>query len=214
MLAQLRRDSHRRKGRGPLGGLARRFLLASLAPVALGAFVARGGGAPPWAPGPTIAIRVPDPAHPSNDRRDSDCDGLSDAEEFAVAPAGTGTDPADWDSDDDGLADGVELGRVASLDLACSTTWVDLDPTTRSDPGSYDSDDDGLADGLEDRNRNGRVDDGESDPRAVDTDGDGLPDGVEDRNRNGRLDPGETSPIRADTDRDGHRDGAERVRGT
>ena len=68
----------------------------------------------------------------------------------------------------------------------------------RTDPTKADTDGDGILDGFEDRNRNGRVDPGESDPANMDTDGDGIPDGVEDANKDGnpegRPDPGESDP--------------------
>ena len=47
------------------------------------------------------------------------------------------------------------------------------------------------------------------DPALIDSDGDGTPDGGEDRNRNGRIDPGETDPNSEDTDGDGIADGDE-----
>src|SRR5688572_11639377 len=51
----------------------------------------------------------PDPNDPNNANRDSDCDGLTDLEEFGtVYPGGGRTDPGDADSDDDGLPDGLE----------------------------------------------------------------------------------------------------------
>lgn len=72
-----------------------------------------------------------------------------------------------------------------------------------------DADADGVPDVIEDRNRNSRVDPGETDPFNPDSDGDGIPDGAEDRNRNGLVDEGETSPLNADSDGDGIPDGAD-----
>ncbi|MDD5054640.1 MAG: S-layer homology domain-containing protein [Candidatus Peribacteraceae bacterium] len=46
-------------------------------------------------------------------------------------------------------------------------------------------------------------------PPTEDSDGDGLPDTQEDKNRNGRVDAGETDPLNADTDRGGEADGSE-----
>ncbi len=43
----------------------------------------------------------------------------------------------------------------------------------------------------------------------LDADGDAIPDDIEDRNRNGKVDPGETSPTTDDTDGDGILDGVE-----
>ncbi len=158
--------------------------------------------------GPTI---VPtDPYDPNNPNKDSDCDGLTDAEEFANTFAGgKKTDPGLADTDGDGILDGVELGRTSSVDASCGFVG-DADPTTRTLPTEVDSDQDGLHDGFEDLNRNGRVDVGETDPNNPDTDGDGLRDGLEDVNGNGVRDPDETDPRLKDTDGDGINDGVER----
>jgi hypothetical protein len=163
-----------------------------------------GGG------GPTDPIRVPDPNNPNNATLDSDCDGLSDAEEFANTFAGgLRTSPSDYDSDDDGLADGAEQGRTAAIDAECPSTWTDADPTTQTSPVAADTDADCRSDGQEDRNRNGRVDPGEGDPNEIDSDGDGVLDQVEDANCNGIADNGETNAQNADSDGDGLRDGIE-----
>lgn len=172
-----------------------------------------GGGEPEddaGTTGPTDPIRDPNPNDPNNPNLDSDCDGISDAEEYQTTYAGGArTDPADYDSDDDGIADGVEAGRTEVIDPECPSTWQDQDPSTTTNPTVADSDSDCIIDGDEDRNFNGRVDDGESNPNAVDSDGDTLLDGDEDQNCNGVTDPGETSAGRADTDGDGIRDGIE-----
>jgi hypothetical protein len=63
-----------------------------------------------------------------------------------------------------------------------------------------DSDDDGILDGVEYFGQG-------TSPVRRDTDGDGIIDSIEDKNKNGRLDPGETSPVSWDTDRDGLCDG-------
>ncbi|MBI3331505.1 hypothetical protein HYZ99_00920 [Candidatus Peregrinibacteria bacterium] len=123
------------------------------------------------------------------------------------------TDPFNADTDGDGVPDGTEV-------------QAGFDPLRR------DSDNDGLIDGIEDKNRNGRIDKGESDPRKRDSDADGLCDGYcriikggricseftttkdcipgikvqwrgEDKNLNGLVDESETSPISPDTDGDG-----------
>ena len=152
----------------------------------------------------------PDPLRPDNRSRDSDCDGLSDQEEFAnIYANGQKTAVDDPDTDGDGLLDGLELGRTEPVAGSGCAAVVDLDPSTTTLPVVADTDGDGLPDGVEDANRDGRRDANETDPRAVDTDGDGLPDGVEDANRNGRREAGETSPIDRDTDGDGIADGVE-----
>ncbi|MBK8009867.1 MAG: hypothetical protein IPK13_00835 [Deltaproteobacteria bacterium] len=96
-----------------------------------------------------------------------DDDGLTAAEEAEL-----GTDPCDGDSDDDGLSDFIEVKGGY--------------PT---DPLNPDTDNDGLCDGPsavsgrcvagEDRNANGRVDEGETNPRNADTDNGGINDGDE-----------------------------------
>ncbi|MCP4503116.1 MAG: hypothetical protein GY822_24535 [Deltaproteobacteria bacterium] len=168
------------------------------------------GGVDAGPQAPTEPIRDPNPNHPDNPNRDSDCDGLSDSEEFSVAWAGgLKTDPADYDSDDDGIPDGVEAGRTQVIDDECPATWLDADAETRTNPTVQDSDADCIIDGDEDRNHNGRVDEGETDPLDFDSDGDGLSDTVEDANCNGVLDDGETAAAIADTDGDGINDGVE-----
>ncbi|MFN7130663.1 MAG: adventurous gliding motility lipoprotein CglD, partial [Myxococcales bacterium] len=141
----------------------------------------------------------------------TDCDGLSDTEEFARTwgPQGKKTDPNLADTDGDGIPDGIEAGATASVDSACTAFTGDLDPTRTTSPVEADTDGDGLTDGIEDRNRNGRFEPGETDPTIVDTDGDGLPDGLEDRNGNGEVNAGETDPRNPDSDADWLTDGTE-----
>jgi outer membrane protein OmpA-like peptidoglycan-associated protein len=90
------------------------------------------------------------------DGADADEDGLPDALEPFY-----GTDPANPDTDGDGLKDGAEV------------------KTTGTDPLDDDTDDDGLLDGTEDADANGQVDAGETDPLDPDTDGDAIQDGTE-----------------------------------
>lgn len=150
---------------------------------------------------------------------DTDGDGLPDAEEKVV-----GSDPADADSDDDGIFDGNEWNPS-------------LDPDRDGAPCSNDadSDNDGLADGTE-RNvaatakatwllrHNFAADEDPTtatSPLRADSDGDGLRDGLEDPNGNGKLDPGESDPEDplsvakiTDTDLDGLADAEELRAGT
>ncbi|HEY3450293.1 MAG TPA: VWA domain-containing protein [Myxococcales bacterium] len=155
----------------------------------------------------------PDINDPNNAHKDYDCDGLSDAEEFANTwgPDAKQTDPAKADTDGDGIPDGVEAGRTAKVDGAtnCSVVAFDADPATRTSPVEADTDGDGLNDGVEDANKDGKLDPGETNPARPDTDGDGLNDGLEDTNKNGTVDPGETDPRKADGDGDGCPDGYE-----
>ena len=81
---------------------------------------------------------------------DTDADGLTDADEQCLY----GTDPADADTDDDGLLDGTEVDVAQGA--GCP------------DPLQADSDGDTLSDGEEV--------DLELDPCTVDTDGDNVPD--------------------------------------
>lgn len=154
---------------------------------------------------------VVDPNDPANALKDSDCDGLNDAEEFGnVYPGGKRTNPANPDTDGDGIPDGVEAGRVSSVDPTCNYTG-DADPTTRTNPTETDSDGDGILDGTEDADHNGRAEPTETDATNPDTDFDNIPDGVEDANHNGVVDTGETDPRNRDTDGDFINDGVERT---
>lgn len=103
---------------------------------------------------------------------DVDGDGVVDPEETAAAIA---------DTDQDGLADGLERGlSVPEGDDTDPASFVpDADPATTTDPLDDDSDDDGLLDGNEDTDHNGAVGDGETDPTDADTDDDYLLDGTE-----------------------------------
>ena len=78
---------------------------------------------------------------------DTDCDGLSDLEEFQ-----NDADPNDRDSDNDGLDDGDEVKNFGT------------------DPLAWDTDGDGKGDGSEIKYTY-------SNPLSVDTDGDGIEDG-------------------------------------
>ncbi|MGI5863311.1 MAG: adventurous gliding motility lipoprotein CglD [Myxococcales bacterium] len=156
---------------------------------------------------PALDASMSDPKNPI---KDTDCDGLSDAEEFAnTYHGGKKTSPTDPDTDGDGILDGVEVGRVAPIAGTGCTFEGDADPSSITSPVAADSDGDGIPDGLEDKNHNGRLDPGETDPGSADSDGDGIPDGLEDRNHNGQVDPGETDPALRDSDGDGIPDGIE-----
>lgn len=151
---------------------------------------------------------------------DSDGDGLYDGDEIAM-----GTDPDDWDTDNDGRNDWHEVTGGGPIP---------------SDPFDPDTDDDGLLDSAEVFGTN------PTNPVNADTDGDGLCDGGgtaftpsgtgtnplcsctvgsasgiidhpnpnglgEDENGNGAWDAGETSPNQHDTDGDGIGDGVEKL---
>jgi hypothetical protein len=152
---------------------------------------------------------------------DRDGDGLSDECEESW----DGLDPRDFDSDDDGLPDGVE-----DANHNC-----ELDPG-ETDPTDPDTDHDGIGDGVEhgalglcvaaveDAQRRDPLPgcesdedciDGETcvflDPLVPDIDDDGLLDGEEDIDGDGVIEPdqGETEPRLRDTDDDGTPDGDE-----
>lgn len=145
------------------------------------------------------------PANTDNATRDSDCDGLSDGEEYNTSYADNAkTDPCNADSDSDGINDGLEMGRTSSLNTTCGFVG-DADPFSKSDPTVADTDGDGLSDSQEDLNKNGRVEPGESDPLRKDSDCDGLFDAEELNATYGCK----TDPLKIDTDGDGIRDGVE-----
>lgn len=150
-------------------------------------------------------VRGCDPSRADNALRDTDCDGLSDAEEFHIDyGGGSRTDACDEDSDNDGLGDGVEMGRTSSVDGACVFRG-DADPSTKTNPVLQDSDGDGLRDGEEDLNLDGKLDPGESNPARADSDCDGLSDAEEVKGARGCI----SNPLALDTDGDGIFDGVE-----
>lgn len=122
---------------------------------------------------------------------DKNANGIVDKDE---------TDPTNPDTDGDGIKDGTEINGD--------------NPTNPLDP---DSDNDGLCDGSltvegrcsggEDKNNNGRVDDGETNPNDYDTDKDGIKDGTE------VLGSNPTDPLNPDTDGDRLCDGSKEVAG-
>jgi hypothetical protein len=171
-----------------------------------GGFQTGGSGGNTSADGGLIV----DPLDPNNALKDTDCDGLSDQDEFSIVyPGGARTDPTNPDSDGDGIPDGVEAGRMSSVAASCTAYVGDADPISKTNPTAIDSDADGIADGVEDANHNGRAEPMESDATNPDSDMDGLSDGVEDANHNGTRDTGETDTRKRDTDGDLIGDGLE-----
>ena len=191
------------------------------------------GGETDGATGQDHIVGVADPNGPDNQTTDSDCDGLSDEEEYGtVFPSGDRTDPNNPDSDGDGLLDGLELGRSESCDPRCDFFTGDADPNSQTNPTMADSDADGLLDGEEDQNHNGRYEAGaELDPRDPDSDDDGLCDGpgnvppicsgqdpdpfsrVQDSDSDGVPDSVDANPHNPDADGDGLCDGPRSVSG-
>ncbi len=157
---------------------------------------------------------------------DTDADGIGDGVEAGLtAPQGSGTDgtifqadadpsvltnPADDDTDDDGLLDGTE---DADQDGAFGN--LETDPTV------FDTDGDGLGDGQELGLTAGEgADTGESflpdadpttttNPLDIDSDDDRLGDGEEDVDGDGAVADSETDPNNPDTDGDRLLDGDE-----
>ncbi|MCB9690333.1 MAG: DUF11 domain-containing protein [Alphaproteobacteria bacterium] len=122
---------------------------------------------------------------------DTDGDGLTDGDEVTG-----GTDPRTADSDGDGLSDAYELTRGLSSPLLRDTDGDGLTDGVELDvlgslPGSADTDADGIPDGAELHTFGTHV-------LLVDTDGDGLSD--EDERTGG------TNPRTADSDSDGLQD--------
>ncbi|MDX2019975.1 MAG: Ig-like domain-containing protein [Deltaproteobacteria bacterium] len=140
-------------------------------------------------PSAAVVVVVPDVVDPN---KDSDGDGLTDAQEMAG-----GSKPLDADSDDDGVIDGKE--PMPFVDSDGDGVINVLDP---------DSDNDGIKDGTESGvvtpPPGTNVDAGnfepdadpatKTDPLKPDSDGDGMPDGTEDMNHNGAVDMGERNP--------------------
>lgn len=131
---------------------------------------------------------------------DEDGDHLNSGVETAL-----GTNARDKDSDDDGIADDVEVwGYVVGSERI------------RTDPADADSDHDGVQDGTElgffepginppdDTDAEKFIPDADhltnTDPTDADSDSGGLHDGEEDLNFNGRVDVGETDPNNAADD--------------
>lgn len=138
--------------------------------------------------------------------QDTDCDGLTDAEELLF-----NSNSVDADTDDDGIMDSLE------------DNWtVDTDIDGTLDVSDCDSDDDGIKDGTErgvtqpvgspssGTNPNAGCFKADDDPATTtimvsdDTDGGLVPDGVEDANLNGKIDvsgvDAETNPNNAADD--------------
>lgn len=149
-----------------------------------------------------------------------------------------GTNPYDWDTDKDGLFDGLEIGLAASQttypteagtwQLPGWTSW-DTAPATQTDPFDYDSDNDFLADGWLDTDGDAAQYPGWAEPNdnnerrgedGYSITGLGVPVAgiyngaiAGDTDGDGWWDAGETfratNPMDADTDDDGLMDGFE-----
>ena len=143
---------------------------------------------------------------------DDDDDGLNDLTEGTTATLPTSnsefwtngdvhkyffsgkSDPANVDSDNDGLPDGLELGLGGSIASNTDTNadtngdgWKNFIPDAH--PPKYNTyDNQGLSGFDPNSSRTDLIHGTMTDPANPDTDSDGLPDGLEDANRNGRVD--------------------------
>jgi transglutaminase-like putative cysteine protease len=131
-------------------------------------------------------------------RRDTDSDGIDDAEEIYAGKDGYVTSATYPDTDGDGLSDGQEIEFGTN-----PTEWdsdydglSDLDEILRfTDPNNEDTDGDGINDGPE-------VNTFFSDPTFQDSDGDGIDDWLE-------INRYKSDPVNMDSDGDGILDGFE-----
>lgn len=137
---------------------------------------------------------------------DSDCDGLSDEEEFSIIYGFDAegnplkTDPNNRDTDGDGLLDGIERGRTTSPDPICGCVNGSTDGYCGCSKEEYDA----RTNPECARYFYGATEPANpTSPVLADTDGDGIPDGVEDANQNGHRGAGETNPASTDSDGDG-----------
>lgn len=124
----------------------------------------------------------------SSDADDDDEDGLNNGDEATL-----GTNPANPDSDGDGLKDGEEVHQYMTNPNKADSEGDGLNDGDevkryKTDPNKADTDGDGLADGDEVSRK--------TDPLKTDTDGDGLTDGDE-------VMKHQSNPLKADTDGDG-----------
>ncbi|MFH1830875.1 MAG: hypothetical protein ABH871_08900, partial [Pseudomonadota bacterium] len=159
--------------------------------------------------------------NPNNPDTDGDgvWDGIEDANHNGIYEPSLGETNPGIDTNGDGIPDGFDTdmdGLSDGLELRYGT-----------DPTNTDTDSDCILDGIEDSNLNGQYNMGtETDARSSDTDGDGLPDGWvassgmgEDLNCNGVRDQDvdgrylETDPRSPDSDMDGISDYEEMMQG-
>ena len=161
--------------------------------------------------GATVSAQVPVGGVECSTVPDTDDDGLNDYVESQLR-----TDPANADTDADGLTDGAEVNLhktnplVADTDKGSVNDGVEVargtDPLKAGDdvqvvvaPIPVDTDDDGLTDAQETTLG--------TDPAKADTDNDGLTDGAE-------VNLHKTDPLVADTNKGSVNDGSEIANGT
>jgi hypothetical protein len=167
-----------------------------------------GGSAGGGTSGGSTVVTGCDPMAANNASRDTDCDGLSDLEEYGTDYGNNArTDPCNSDTDMDGLPDGLEMGKTMTVNATCGASFQpDADPASKTNPTQVDTDGDGLKDGEEDVDQDGRRQATETNPLRVDTDCDGFSDKQELRDMAAGC---ATNPTLKDTDGDGLQDGVE-----
>ncbi len=123
-----------------------------------------------------VAVDTDGDGKPDLSDSDSDNDGIHDGQD------GTGDfdkdgkpNFRDTDADNDGIPDSCEAG----LGFVPGGVPADSDKDAKPDFLDLDSDNDGLLDADEDKNKDCKVQQGETDPRKADTDGDGASDMIE-----------------------------------
>jgi len=122
---------------------------------------------------------LPNSVDPCPNDDDCDDDGLMDGAASSEDLNNNGvvdpgeTNPENWDTDGDGLSDGLEEGLTApegdDTNTASPHWQADSDASTLTDPLSADTDGDAVPDGQEDANHNGKMDAGETDAALVAT---------------------------------------------
>jgi len=127
-----------------------------------------------------VPNKIEEPTTPDPADLDTDGDGISDEEESNHWH----TDSKLCDTDKDGESDSIELGIIHPVAPAPECRGLQKAGTNFHDihllnPLEADSDHDGIPDGVEDANHNGWLDYNEIDPTLSDTDNDGLNDGLE-----------------------------------
>ncbi len=123
-----------------------------------------------------VAVDTDGDGKPDMSDSDSDNDGIHDGQD-GTGDADKDGKPnfRDTDSDGDGILDSCEAGAG----FVPGSVPVDTDKDAKPDFLDLDSDNDGLLDADEDKNKDCKVQQGETDPRKADMDGDGASDMIE-----------------------------------
>lgn len=100
------------------------------------------------------------------------------------------TEPMKWDTDEDGLSDGIEVGVTEKIE------GFEQNNINIAGTDFPDEDLDGIHDVLEFRLVDLGPEEPNTNPQKRDTNDDGFEDGQDDSNRDGRLDYGERDPVK------------------